>query len=328
MALGQGCPTTESSDRIASVTRRTFLAATSIAAAQPSSVPIIDAHIHLFDPTRPEGIPWPPKNDAVLYKPALPGRLRQVASPLGIVGAIHVECSPLIQDNQWVLDTASKDPIIVGVVGHLVPGKPEFRKHLDRFRQNKLFLGIRFGNLWGYDLSGQISNPDFIAGLKTLAEAGLELDTANPNPALLAAVVRLSDKAPDLRIVIDHLPQLQPPSDAAARREYEAMLRELAKRKQIYVKISEVLRNVDGRVPEDLEFYRPRLDQLWELFGEDRLIYGSDWPNSDRWKPYPTVLRVVREYFTAKGPAAAEKYFWKNSAAVYRWVKRDASQPS
>jgi predicted TIM-barrel fold metal-dependent hydrolase len=84
---------------------------------------------------------------------------------------------------------------------------------------------------------------------------------------------------------------------------------------------------VDGKIPTDLDFYRPRIDQMWDLFGEDRLLYGSDWPNSDNWKPYPEVLRLVQEYFAVKGRAVAEKFFWKNSVSAYRWVKRDASQP-
>lgn len=66
---------------------------------------------------------------------------------------------------------------------------------------------------------------------------------------------------------------------------------------------------------------------LWEIFGEDRLIYGSDWPHSDLWGPYPEVFRIVREYFLGKSREAQEKYFWKNSVAAYRWAKRDASQP-
>ena len=46
------------------------------------------------------------------------------------------------------------------------------------------------------------------------------------------------------------------------------------------------------------------------------------------WEPYPQALKIVREYFTGKGQAALEKFFWKNSIAAYRWVKRDASQPA
>ena len=88
-----------------------------------------------------------------------------------------------------------------------------------------------------------------------------------------------------------------------------------------------MLRTVDGRVPTDLNFYRATLDELYGIFGQDRLLFGSDWPNSDRWAAYPQVLGIVREYFNAKGPAVAEKYFWKNSVAAYRWVRRDAGQP-
>jgi predicted TIM-barrel fold metal-dependent hydrolase len=104
-------------------------------------------------------------------------------------------------------------------------------------------------------------------------------------------------------------------------------LRELGKRPQVYVKISEVLRRADGKVPTDLNFYRSRLDELFDVFGENRVLFGSDWPNSDQWAEYPQVLSIVREYFMAKGPAIAEKYFWKNSVAAYRWVKRAANQP-
>jgi L-fuconolactonase len=312
--------------------RRTFLGVAGgvVAAemsAQAAAIPIIDTHIHLFDPRRPQGVPWPEKNDAVLYHPALPDRYRKIATPLGVVGAIEVEASPWLEDNQWVLDVAARDTIIVGTVGDLEPGKAEFRKHLERLHRNPLFRGIRYGNLWNRNLSVELAKPAFVADLKLLAEAGLELDTANQDPVLIAATVRLTDLVPNLRVVIDHLPQLNPPADVAARRTYESHLRELGKRPQVYVKVSEVLRRVDGRVPDDLNFYRPRLDELWEIFGEDRLIYGSDWPNSDLWAQYPQVLNMVREYFTSKGPAAAEKYFWKNSVAAYRWVKREPGQP-
>ena len=108
-------------------------------------MPIIDTHIHLFDPTRPQGVPWPEKTDAVLYKPALTDRYRKIAVPLGITGAIEVEASPWLEDNQWVLDIAARDPIIVGTVGDLEPGKPDFGKHLDRFHRNPLF---RRNSLW------------------------------------------------------------------------------------------------------------------------------------------------------------------------------------
>lgn len=290
-------------------------------------LPSIDTHIHLFDPTRPQGVPWPPKENKKLYMPALPERYRKLAVPLGIVGAIKVEASPWLEDNQWVLDIAEKDPIIVGVVGNIEPGTPDFKKHLERFGRNRLFRGIRYGTLWGRNFDAAVSRPEVIGDLKALAAANMSMDTVASSPKVLANLVRLSDLIPELRFIIDHLPSLNPPGEPAAFRQYEATLRELAQRPQITVKVSAVLRRVDGRVPTSLDFYKPRLDQIFDIFGEDRLIYGSDWPNSDNWGSYQEVFTVVRDYFTAKGPAAAEKYFWRNSVRAYQWIHRAPNQP-
>lgn len=295
--------------------------------ADAAGVPIIDAHMHLFDTRRPGGVPWPEKTDTLLYRPALPERFRRVAVPFGVKGYIEVEASPLLEDNQWVLDIGEKDPLFLGTVGNLNAGKPGFAKNLDRFRKSPLFLGIRFGNIWGWNLSNEVSNPVFLSDMKALADAELELDTADPNATLITAVLRLTDRVPQLRIVIDHLPQLEQPKDQIALRNYEADLRELGQRPQVYVKVSEVPRRVNGKVPKTLSFYRSTLDQLWNIFGENRLLYGSDWPNSDLWGPYEFALGLVRQYISEKGPSALEKFFWKNSLAAYRWKPRDPGQP-
>ena len=314
--------------------RRTFVtgaAAAGAAAALPAvaatSIPIIDCHIHLFDVSRPQGVPWPSKTDTVLYKTALPDRYRKIALPLGIVGAIEVEASPWFDDNQWVLDIAAKDKLLVGTIGDLDPVKPEFRKQLDGLHKNPLFRGIRYGNLWDRDFTAGVGNPVVLENLKAMADADLVMDTANPDAKLIADIVRLTDKVPSLRIVMDHVPRLVKPTEPAARKACEDNLRELGKRKQVFVKVSGVVERVNGKVPEEPAYYKSKIDELFDIFGEDRLVYGSDWPNSDLWAEYPVELKVVKAYFDAKGKQAAEKYFWKNSVAAYKWVHRDKSQP-
>jgi L-fuconolactonase len=317
------------------VNRRSFVAASGATAAtaawpdalQAAAMPIIDTHIHLFDTTRKEGVPWPEKTNKTLFQPAMPDRYRKITGPLGVVGAIKVEASPWVSDNQWVLDVAAKDKIIVGVIGNLEPGKPEFAKQLEGLHKNPLYLGIRYGNLWGRNLADELDKPEFRAGIKLLEQANLTLDSANPTPSLIHALLRLSDIAPKLRIVIDHLPQMPTPTDAAVLKSYQGHLQEFAKRPQVFVKLSEVFRKVNGDIPRDIGAYRATLDSLYGVFGEDRVLYGSDWPNSDNWLPYPEVLGLVQKYFQSKTPAQAEKYFWKNSVKAYRWVKRDATQP-
>jgi L-fuconolactonase len=81
-------------------------------------------------------------------------------------------------------------------------------------------------------------------------------------------------------------------------------------------------------VSTDLHNYRAWLDELWEIFGEDRIMFGSDWPQSENleFNSYPNVFNVARAYVMSKSPAAMEKVFWKNSRKPYRWVQRDPSQ--
>jgi predicted TIM-barrel fold metal-dependent hydrolase len=239
-----------------------------------------------------------------------------------------VECSNWIEDNQWVLDVTEKDTFFVGMVGNLEVGGPEFALHLERVRKSPLFLGIRYGNLWGRNLCAALGKPQFIADLRLLADAGLVLDTFcgfNDVPSL-SAVVRISDLVPNLRIVIDHLPAFQRSKQMDARSTYESSMRELAERSQVFVKISEFLRGADGKPSLGAETIRQSLDEIYGVFGPDRSIYGSDWPVSDTLGTYEEVLGTACAFFLTKGRAIAEKCLWRNSIAAYRWVPREAGQ--
>jgi predicted TIM-barrel fold metal-dependent hydrolase len=327
--------------------RRHFLVAstaTALSAATPASatkvvdIPIVDCHIHLFDGTRPQGAPYK-GGRAFPGGVALPSMYAKIAKPLGIVGVIEVDASPWLEDNLWVLETIQPEPIMVGTVGDLRPEKPEFGEYLERFAKNPLYRGIRYGNLWGYDMVREVDNPAFIDGLKLLVQHDLVLETANQNVALLQAAVRVSDKVPELRIVLDHLPALDPtPENQAA---YDAVLKEISQRRNIWTKLSEIVHPVrtgprpapgtpapPPLIERGLAPHRARLDMLMGIFGEDRVVFGSDWPNAVGVSEVPDTVALVREYFSGKSRQAAEKYFWKNSVAAYKWVKRSPDQPS
>ena len=92
-------------------------------------------------------------------------------------------------------------------------------------------------------------------------------------------------------------------------------------------KLSEILRLVDGKASTDPALYKPTLDYLFELFGENRVLFGSDWPNQSAADNLPAIVKIVQDYFSTKDRAVAEKYFWRNSVSAYKWVKRDRSQP-
>jgi predicted TIM-barrel fold metal-dependent hydrolase len=275
--------------------RRVFLTAAVAAAASGYTGKIIDTHVHFYDPGRPQGVPWPPSTDTLLYRRTLPDRFRQVTAGQGVTGVIVVEASPWLEDNQWLLDLAKDEPLIVGFVGRLEPGRAEFRQHLKRFSKNRLFRGIRLG---GAQLKAGVASTEFVNDLRRLADADLQLDVLG-NASMMTDVVSLSRRIPKLRIVIDHLPLAG------------MSLTEFGEHRNVYAKVS-------GVVPD--AGYRSGLDALWEAFGPDRLVYGSNWPVSDRVAPYGTVLNMLKEYFAEKGAAAAERYFERNSKALYKWV--------
>jgi predicted TIM-barrel fold metal-dependent hydrolase len=299
---------------------------TARAAAPVDDIPIIDTHIHLFDATRPQGAPYKGSRD---YQGgvALPAMYAALGTPLGVVGAIEIEASPWIEDNLWVLEVAQKENIMVGTVGDLQPDKPEFGEYLDRYHRNPLFRGIRYGNIWGYNIVQQVSNPTFIQGLKLLAQADLMLDTGNPRLDLLQAIVKVNDAVPDLRIVVDHMPMLEPtPANQA---DFDAVFKEIAGRPKIYAKLSEIdHRSRTGATDTSVAAHKAGLDALLETFGEDRVVFGSDWPNSVGAATLPQIVQTARDYFATRSRAAAEKFFWKNSLAAYKWVKRSPNQPS
>jgi len=217
--------------------------------------------------------------------------------------------------------------VIVGIVGDLVPSDDTFMSDLERLQGDPLFLGIRYGNLWNRNLSADIENSGFIEGLKALADAGLVLETANPDAKLIAAVVSVAESVPNLRIVIDHLPHATIPADADERDKYWADLRLLASSPRIFVKLSEVPVRVNGKLMTDPQYYRAHLDEIWDVFGEDHIMFGSDWPNSDHVATYAETFRLVRGYMAKKSPTAHEKFYWKNSLAAYRWKRRRQNQP-
>ena len=278
---------------------------------------IIDTHVHFYDPTRPRGVPWPSPDDEVLYRRVLPEHYKALAVPQGITGAVIVEASEWAEDNQWILDLAADDPFIVGFVGNLQPGSEDFGGNLERFAADPLFRGIRPR---GADLKS-IGEGTFLADIENLAAKDLELDVL-VGPEGVSDVAVLAERIPDLRIVINHVAIVRIDGKAPDAVWVEGMQR-AAEYPLVYCKVSGLVETTARRPPPaDVGYYAPTLDVLWEAFGEDRLVYGSNWPVSERFADYATVQRIVTEYFEGKGKDVAEKYFWKNAKAAYKWIDR------
>jgi len=278
---------------------------------------VVDTHTHFYDPTRPEGVPWPRKGSS-LYRTVLPKDFVALKKYQTVNATVIVEASKLVEDNQWILDLAKENPVIIGFVGRLTPGDPLFRTHLKRFAKNPIYKGIRIGN----NLIEQgLSNQQFVDDLKLMADMGLQVDL-NGGPVTLDSARRVAELVPDLRIVVDHIGNVVIKGeeiDPLWKRYMEA----LADQKQVFIKISALVegaaRHRPDNIPSDVAYYRPTLDVIWKQIGVDRMIFGSNWPVSERAADYVTLQKILVDYLQDKGQPALDKVFWKNSKLAYQW---------
>jgi len=278
------------------------------------SIPVIDTHIHLYDPTRPEGLPWPPESDEVLYRPVLPAHFDQVASENGITATVIVEASKWVADNQWVLDLTKHAPErYIGLVGSLEIGTTGFENDLQTLSKDPRYVGIRMRERPG--------GADFFTeavwrDLKLLADLDQTLDVLMFQFSL-QDIHRVAEKLPHLKILINHV--------AGANIDGQSVdptwlrdLRLAASHPNVHCKVSGLFQQSHQRPsPKETAFYRPVLDALWETFGPDRLIYGSNWPVSDHGGTYGEYKHVVMEYFSPKGKEAMEKLLYRNALEFY-----------
>lgn len=277
---------------------------------------VLDTHAHFYDPTRPQGVPWPPKDDALLYRMVMPEHYLALPVPQPVTGTVVVEASPWVEDNQWVLDLAARTPFIHGLVGNLPVGTAEFAGHLDRFARNQRFRGIRIRDR---KLEGAIEDAGFLADLKRLAALDLSLDLVG-GLEILGFADRLNREVPGLRIVIDHLAGVRVDGNAPPA-EWAKLMRGLGRRTHVYAKLSGLVEGTgrtDGTAPRELRYYRPVLDVLWEAFGPDRVIYGSNWPVSERFAPLGTVQGLAQEFARELGLQAELALLAGNARQAYR----------
>ena len=230
------------------------------------SIPIIDAHIHLFDASQQVGAEYMGSPEyAAISKASLPSMYEPLAKADGVVGAIVVESSDWIDDNLWYLEVCRANPFMVGVSGTLNPEMRDFGQYVDHFHKDPLFRAIRYrsSNFYSKEKGSVVLKPDQVANLKLLAQADLALDTANPSMDLMRANVMLADALPDLRIIMDHLPSFDAAPDGE--QAYQAVVKAMAGQPNIFVKLTEAyhLRQSDGMIVRDYEPLRARLEYLY-----------------------------------------------------------------
>lgn len=273
----------------------------------PSVAPgtIIDAHAHFWN--RGGDVKQPPD-------------LERVAKPLGVTGVVAIEASPDLAQNDVILGLAANDPFLVGYSGRLPLGTPQFAMLVRKYAASRFFRGVRVGDAPFMQAAGSAA---IFADLKLLADLDLHVEGLI-QPGTLPAITALAMRLPTLRIIVDHVAGMAY-NGGAVPMAFINDLTAAGANPNVFCKVSALAEgtgNKNGTAPKDVAFYAPLLDEVWKAFGDDRLLYASNWPVCLRAATYDTVFGIAKGYVSSKGQAAADKFFARNALAAYKWISR------
>ena len=278
---------------------------------------IIDTHIHLYDTNRSQGVDWPPVKDKVLYRPVLTEHFDKVADREGIASTVIVEASSRVEDNQWMLDLVKDNPDrYLALVGNLPIGTDEFAGLIDRFSKDSRFVGLR--------MRDRPSGDEFFTDavwrdLAILEEKGLSLDVLIHN-FTIDEVTEVAKRLPDLKVMINHLGGLNITNDPFDE-NWKAAMEKASQYENVYCKVSGIFQRAGVKpTPKKKLFYSPVFKAVFDAFGEDRIVYGSNWPVTERGGSYSEQLSIIRGYFNALGMQLGDT---KSSEQIARKLFRD-----
>jgi L-fuconolactonase len=288
------------------------------AAAPKAAGPIMDTHIHIYQVSRP-GVVWPTAKFKGIYRDITPAEYKEVAKKNGIVATGIVEASPHVEENDRLLELTKGDDFFKFLVGQLEIGSPNFNKDLDRLTKDPRFVGIR-GFLWSPKMTLDAKQ---LASVKELEKRGLTLDIISRgdlNPK--DKVIQLAEAAPKLHIIIDHLGGAK--GETPDPKWVESM-QKLAKHDNVYIKFSSFfdMYNPAGgeeepwTSPSNVSAYKPHFDVLMKAFGEDRLIWGSNWPVVGQGGDISKEIAIAEEYLKPYGQDVRDKVMYKNAQKFY-----------
>ena len=70
--------------------------------------------------------------------------------------------------------------------------------------------------------------------------------------------------------------------------------------------------------PKDVAMYKGIFDALWTTFGEDRIIWGSNWPVVKLAGTLAEEVKIAEDYLATKTQAQRDKVMFSNAILFYR----------
>ncbi|WP_026574255.1 amidohydrolase family protein [Bacillus sp. UNC438CL73TsuS30] len=232
----------------------------------------IDAHQHYWQIDRND-YGWLKPDNTVLYRDYFPEQLESSLKRHRIDQTILVQAAPTIEETEFLFGLSNGTDSIAGVVGWLDLSSPKWMEHLTRFQTHPKFVGIRIMIQDMEDESVVLQAP-YLRALSILQEEDLPVDLLVRSHQL-PVLNELLGKVPKLRGVVDHMGK--PPIAAGQLEPWKSQMREIANQPNIYCKLSGMVTEADpiSWKKEDFMFY---VNHIIDIFGYDRIMYGSDWP--------------------------------------------------
>lgn len=232
----------------------------------------IDSHHHFwnYDPVE---YSWIDDTMKVIRRDFLPEHLRAEIAAAGVDGVVSVQARQNLAETQWLLDFASQQDFIKGVVGWVELVSPKVGAELECFATNPKLKSIRHV-VQGEPDDNFILREDFNRGIRELKRFNLVYDILILERHL-PPTIKFVDAHPDQVFVLDHI--AKPRIKAGVFEPWNKNLRELAQRPNVYCKASGLVTEADFATWTEPQLQR-YFDVALEAFGPKRLMFGSDWP--------------------------------------------------
>ncbi|MDX1953003.1 MAG: amidohydrolase family protein [Verrucomicrobiota bacterium] len=271
----------------------------------------IDAHQHFWEYS-PEEYPWISERMRGLRRDFLPQHWVSSAKSSGMEVSVAVQARQTLQETEWLLALAEANPSVAGVVGWVDLRSPNLVTDLERFSSRKKLVGVRHVAQDEPDDQFLIRD-SFTAGIAVLSRFKLAYDILI-YPKQLPAAIALARKFPGQPFVLDHIAK---PNIAEKMWEpWAALFRELGREPHVQCKLSGMVTEAHWHGWRAEEFTR-YLDLAWETFGEDRLMFGSDWPVCLASASYEQVFSIISDYLSQFSQNTRDKVLGGNAARFY-----------
>ncbi len=283
---------------------------------------MIDAHHHLWDPSRRE-YPWMAGAalDPIRH-PYTVDDLRAVTKAAGVHATVLVQTDSSAEETEEFLATAAAEPVIAGVVGWVDLAAPDVADRLAELAAQGPLVGIRHQVETEPD-EDWLLRPAVMAGLSTVAASGLVFDLLVRSHQLPAAT-EVALRLPELRLVLDHA--AKPPIAAGEWEPWASGVAALAGRENVVCKLSGLVTEADWPGWE-VAHLRRYVDHVLEVFGPSRLLFGSDWPVCELAASYELVLDAAIALTGSLSDAERLAVFDHNARATYG-LDADGATPS